>query len=129
MQWVRFTGGAGNEYGYYHCPDEYSQAGYSYMVKEPYYSQVAQFDVTRSSDAPVFDLRITVNETIALYSTRDYNTDMLSSIPYVEQLFAEQTVTPVVQRINTQDTGGPRYNSYLYKYDYDNNLTGNIGVS
>lgn len=128
MPWVRFRGSV-TEYGYYHCPDEYRQAGYDYMAKDPYYAQVAQFNVSRNGDAPVYDLQITVNETIALYSTRDYDPNVLSNITNIETLFADQTVTPVDQRINSQDRGGPRYNSYLYEYKYDENLSGDVEVS
>jgi hypothetical protein len=47
------------------------------MVKQSsssdYYDQVATFNVTRRGDAPVFDLQITVDETVCIYSTTSYD--------------------------------------------------------
>lgn len=128
MQWGRMLGPASVPYGYWHSPEEFTAAGYSYMAKEPYYAQVAQFNVTRMSQAPVFNLEIQVDEIIYLYSIRDYDPNDSAQIPSIENLFAAQTYTPVDQRINDQDGGGPRYNSYLRLYSYDENLTGDTEV-
>ena len=126
MYWQPWSETTGT--GYFHNSDEYNSAGYSYRNKPPYYEQVAQFNVTRVSDAPVFELQITVNETIALYSTRDYDINTLSSLTDIENLFATQTITPVNMRLAGDTTGGPRYNSYLYQYSYDENLSTDIIV-
>ena len=107
---------------YYHNADEYSAAGYSGRVKAPYYDLVAQFDVTRTSDARVFNIRITVDETIALYSVRDYDPNDPTKLDDIEELFMDQTVTLLPQRFADDTTGGPRYNSYLREYTYDEGL-------
>ena len=113
---------------YFHCPDEFSSAGYSGQVKEPYYKQVASFTVMRNSDAPVYNLRITVDEVIALYSVRDYDPADPTKIDDIEELFATQTSTISPQKF-ADDSGGPRYNSYLSEYSYDEDLATDTTVS
>ena len=127
MPWKRLTTSYSD---YYHCPDEYHFSPFGYLEEDPYRQQVAQFNVSRTSDAPVFDLQITVDETIALFSTYDYDPGTLSGCQHIEQLFSTQTLTPADERIQgDQSQGGPRYLSYLYQYDYDENLQGDTIVN
>ena len=78
--------------------------------------------MTRVSDAPVYDLEITINETTALYSRRNYEPTSLSAIPYIENMFVEKTQDPAGHTIVGELWNTQYYHSYAYEYSYDENL-------
>lgn len=100
------------------------------MAKPPYVDQVATFIITRAGDAPVYDLAITVDETVALYSTRDYDPNTLSAQTQLKTLFEGKTILPLGERLmDDVNAANPRYMTYIHNYDYDENLTGDTIVS
>lgn len=119
------------QYGaYWRYPEQYESAGRPYLAKPPYVEQVAQFNMTRAGDAPVYDLGITVDETVALYSTRDYDPNTLSAQTYLKTMFEDKTILPPAERLMDDDMAQyGRYMTYIHKYDYDENLTGDTIVS
>lgn len=115
---------------YYRYPEQYQSSGRPYLAKPPYVEQVAQFNMTRAGDAPVYDLGITVDETVALYSTRDYDPNTLSAQTQLKTMFEDKTILPLGERLmDDVNAANPRYMTYIHKYDYDENLTGDKIVS
>lgn len=98
------------------------------MAPPPYTDQVASFSVSRS-DAPVYDLQIRVNETVALYDTEDYDPSTLSGVTHIEQLFTTKTTYTGPNPLWETYAGEEYYKSYAYSYDYDENLSGDVIVS
>lgn len=121
MQWVLYA-------SYYRSPWELHNTTQSWREQPPYTQQVATFNVTRRGDAPVYDLQITINETTALYSSRDYEPTTLSAIPSIERMFVERTSDSAGHTIVGDLWPTQYYHSYAYEYDYDENLSGDIVV-
>jgi hypothetical protein len=108
---------------YWRCPFELNQAPESYLEPPPYMKCVATFNVQRTSDAPVYDLQIIVDETVTLYDTEDYAPNTASGIQHIEALFTTQTPYTGPRPIWTNYQGVLYYKSYAYEYDYDENVT------
>ncbi len=117
MQWRQFA-------VYFRCPYEFQQSPYAYMKLPPYTSQVAGFTVSRNGDAPVFDLQIAVDETAAVYSTRDYDPATAAGCAGIESLFTEMTSDVDNNPIITDYATSPvsYRHSYANEYTYDENL-------
>lgn len=122
MQWVLYA-------SYYRSPWELHNTTQSWREQPPYTEQVATFNVTRVSDAPVYDLEITINETTALYSRRNYEPTSLSAIPYIENMFVEKTQDPAGHTIVGELWNTQYYHSYAYEYSYDENLLSDTQVA
>jgi len=124
MQWRQYA-------CYFRCPYEFSQSPYGYMELPPYTSQVAKFTVSRNGDAPVFNLQIAIDETTAVYSTRDYDPTTSAGVASIETLFTKRTSDVDNYPIITGYAENPvnYYHSYTYEYAYDENLTTDVEVS
>ena len=122
MQWVLYA-------NYYRSPWELHNTTQSWREQPPYTEQVASFNVTRTSDAPVYDLEITVDETTALYSRRDYNPTTSSGIQSIENMFVTKTQDPAGHTIVGDLWNTEYYHSYAYEYEYDENLNSDTIVT
>ena len=122
MQWVLFA-------NYYRSPWELHNTTQSWREQPPYTQQVATFDVTRISDAPVYELQITIDETTALYSRREYDPTTSNGIQSIENMFVTQTSDPAGHTIVGDIWATSYYHSYAYEYTYDENLSGDTVVS
>lgn len=124
MQWREFA-------GYFRSPYEFSNSQYAYMTLPPYTAQVAKFTVSRNGEAPVFNLQIAVDETTAIYSTRDYDPITAEGVASIEALFTQRTSDIDNNPIMTGYLSNPvnYYHSYAYEYTYDEGLTTDVEVS
>lgn len=122
MQWTFYA-------QYWRSPFEIHMSQQYYLEPPPYTDQVASFNVTRTSDAPVFDLQIDVNETTILYDTEDYMPNALSGVQHIEQLFTTQTTYTGSIPLWDDYRSVPYYKSYAYEYTYDENLSGDTIIS
>lgn len=124
MHWRQFA-------VYFRSPYEFSQSPHGYMELPPYTSQVAKFTVSRNGDAPVFNLQIAVDETTAVYSTRDYDPTTAAGTASIETLFTQRTSDIDNNPIITGYAANPvnYYHSYAYEYTYDEDLTSDVEVT
>lgn len=76
------------------------------LAPADYFAQVATFNVHRNSAAPVFDVQITVDETVVLYSYNEYDPNTAAGQASIEQLFNKKSGTICLW-------------SYVPLYDYD----------
>lgn len=101
------------------------------MGLPPYTAQVAKFTVSRNGEAPVFNLQIAIDETTAIYSTRDYDPTTSEGVASIEAMFTQRTSDLGTYPI-TMDSNiiyANYYHSYAYEYTYDEGLTSDVEVS
>ena len=88
-------------------PSYFSKYGMLQSSPPDYWQQVAEVNVIRTGAASVFDVQITIDESVVIYGTWDYDINTAIGCDNCEARFRHAT-QPV---------------SYVNSYDYDENLT------
>ena len=114
---------------YYRSPWEMHYCIENWREPPPYTKPMASLNINRPSEAPVFDVEITINETVAVYSLNDFDPSTAQGVAKIEELFMDQTVDSYDNPIVGDRYTVPYYHSYVHLYDYDENLSGDIIVS
>ncbi len=122
---------AWQQYSYYFRSPTQAQYATGMTEPSPYMDQVAQFSVSRDGDAPVYTVQIAIDETVAVYSTRDYDPSTASGCASIEALFATMIADPQAECDLSGATilGVRYYHAYVHEYSYDEGLTGDVEVA
>lgn len=112
---------------YWRNPYELYKSPTPRLSPPPYTDLVATFNVSRGA-APVYDLQITVNETVAIYDTEKYEPTTLSGVQHIETLISTKTPYTGPRPLWVSYQGDAYYKSYAYEFNYDENLSGDILV-